>query len=347
MRAVKSWLFAVVASAQNAACATDPGTPPPVDRCAEAKGLRTSAYPPGGPRDAGEEADVASRLVPGGFGGLYQDRARNILMVTLKDVSQQEPALVRLGALMGCDAIYPGWLNRQVTFATVEVRPGDFTGRELAEARAAAAGAGQDPGVLAAEFDPESNRIWLGAVDQAAADRITARMAAAGVPATRLRIELEPADTVAAITPVTNPVTGADFATGFFFRIPILHRNTSGSPVYQGRCIVPGSRPLRHFPLFTLEKWTGTDWREVYWPVCEAIILGEVVTAPPQGVRADTVEVVVNTRLNAFPTWNNPRTAGFYRLVVPLYRSATGFPPILGDPLPAAAGTSPHFVLRR
>ena len=334
-----------LALAASLGCSSTTPDPPALSRCDAVRQLRTTLYPAGVRTDA-DEADVASRVVPGGFGGLFMDIRRSVLTVTLVDIAQQGRAAATIDSLITCGAIYPGRLGTSLAINNKEFRPVRHTAQELRSwlglVRSRAPGR-----TWALEIDPIANHVWAGTLGLAARDTIGRLADSLRIPETGLVIEAPPADSAAgAFRVATRDIVVTTVADiGFYFSPVIWHLNEGFSRVFQDRCPIPG-QPGRSEPLVRLEKWEPAGWRVVYRPICNAVILLNPVSVGPGESRTDTVSVTAVTRLNSEPVWDNVRVAGTYRFVVPLFQAAIGVPPQLVDPLPDSAGRSQTFRLR-
>lgn len=336
----------VVALVVGSGCSSTPPDPPPptLSRCDVVRQLRTSLYPGGVLTDA-EEADVASRVVPGGFGGLFMDIQQSVLIVALVDISQQGPAAATLDTLIACGAVYPGRLGTTLAIGNKEFRPVTHTAQELrvwlGQVRDRATGR-----IWALEIDPIANHVWVGVSGQSDGEEVLRVADSLRIPRTGLRVEAPPTDSVAGAfrLAIRDIVVTRVPELGYYF-LPVLTQLNDGlSAVFQDRCSISG-QPGRSEPLVRLEKWEEGGWRVVFRPICVAVLLLNPISVPPGGSRVDTVSITAVTRLNSRPVWNNVRIAGTYRLVVPLFRSSVGFPPQLADPLPDSAGRSQTFRL--
>src|SRR5262245_6643043 len=80
-------------------------TGPVLDPCQTARDIRS------GPSflSVAEEADILARVIPGGFGSLFQDFGySNDLVIYLKDPSKKNSAEPALLQVLNCNAAYPG-----------------------------------------------------------------------------------------------------------------------------------------------------------------------------------------------------------------------------------------------
>lgn len=338
-------LFRALGCLLMAGCAAQGTSVGPTSRCDAAKEVRAVLYPLGTSTDA-EEADVASRVLPGGFGGLHMDIERSILRVSLTDPSMVAEVGPALDSLLNCGAAYPGRVGTAISLTPKEFVAGRFTGQQL-----------QDwfrrlqPEVAAHawafEIDPIQTLLWIGVNGPADSAVVAETSARLGIPRTGLQIETPPSDSAAGAFRLADRglVTQAVAGVGFYISPRLIHGNQLPHPVYQDRCAV-GGQPGRTEPFARLERWEGSSWRVVYRPFCVAVLLLNPIVVQPGGVREDTVGITHVTRLNSRPTWDVIRVAGTYRLVVPLFRSAVGSPPVLQDPLPDSVGRSETFRLR-
>lgn len=329
-------------------CAANGPSPVPPSLCDEAARVRRELFP-FGTKTTADEAAIAAEVLPGGFAALYQDLVRGVLVVGLVNIGESADALKALTELLQCYAIYPGWLGTRLSLGVVDVRRADFRGDSLWTWAARVQGLGPSSGIWSTEVDPLMNRIWIGVDDMDLVNEIRDRIDAAAVPLGAVVIEPPPLPDLppGPLRVLASIILVEDRPSfGWAFDVPLEHANTEAFPVYQDRCVIPGTQPLRSEPQYRLEKWDGTRWRTIFRPVCEAILVKPPVSVPAAGARRDTANVLATYRLQAQPVWDNSRIAGYYRLVVPLFRSAGGEPPLLMDPFPDEYGRTPYFRLR-
>ena len=329
-------ILGVVASLQCASLAE----PPTLTRCQQAAELRRTIYPNGTSTQA-EEADLASRFIPGGFGGLWMDVERRVLVVGLVDLAQQTRASASLDSLLACNAIYPGQLGGRLVADAKEFRQVRFTGQQLQSwlTQIVSLAPGRS---WAQEVDPLQNQLWIGVSTVADRDAIVETVSRSGIPSTGIAIELPPSDSAAgAFQVVSREISVFVLADqGYVFHVVVEHINNRTAAEFQDRC----AAQARSEPLSRLEKWEGGNWRTVYRPICDAILLDRVLVAPG-AARRDTVGVFASLRTTAVPRWDNVRVNGTYRLVASLYRAAFKNPPDPDDQLPDSLGRSQTFHL--
>jgi hypothetical protein len=344
-RALQWCGFIVVLSAGGCATGmTDPDaskTP-----CATAKELR-SAIPGGaaGFLTRGQEAAIAARVIPGGFGGLFEDLNSRTLVARLKDMSQRQAAQDVLTQVLTCGAVYPGWLNVFVSIDVIEFRQGQYDGIELLSHFEALADFRTDPDVWGMELDPELNRIWVGIDDPGALSRIQARVSAVSVPLGAVAIEAPPPSTGAgfevlepAVLVQENPqVTGI-----FSFNVHLRYTNQFQGTRYPDQCVSPDLSVFYSYFLFTVARWDGTQWVPSIIPICRAILLQPRPVAPGQQ-QTDSIPIVVSRRLSAGPFWHAARLTGYYRFEVPVYLSTTSTPPFVTGLAPLEQRVSAPF----
>lgn len=337
-RLVRGALLATVL--WGAACDSPSGPPVgPLDPCPAAKQIRASS----GFMTVAAEADVAARVLPGGFGGLYMDIPQQRLTVFLKDVSKAAEVEPALRKLLLCDGAYPGWVGQLVNTDLMTFRSGQFTGSELLAHLQALQVLLVEPGVWAMEVDPEVNRIWVGVRGQGDVARVQQVVGATSVPLTALVLEVPPPTTgvesfqvlpIAVITEV-HTVPGT-FQWGF--RTQYVNRHAE--PRYVERCLELGNP--ESFFRYVLDRWDGVDWRRAYSPLCVAIALLPPTTNPGQA-EVDSLGGAAVRRMNATPLWQTVRITGHYRMLGNVYLTVTPGPPFLGNPAPASERPSAPF----
>ena len=336
---LRCFVMSLVASG----CGAAPGPPdPPDDPCAAARAIRS------GPQflSVAEEADIAARVIPGGFGGLYQDLESQRLVVTLKDPTKSGPAAIALRALLYCGGAYPGWANELVTPAVMGFRSAQYNGTELLSYLRALQPVRGDPGVWALEVDPELNRIWIGLDNAAELPRIRQMVSDRGVPLAAVALETPPPTTGAEpFAVLENPVlTEAGPTLGVFGLIfHVRYTNPFPERRFLERCPEPGSfhTSVRYF----IEKWDGTNWQLVFDPFCELVALRPTRVDPLQA-HTDSVDNAGVRRLNATPIWRTARVTGTYRLVGSVYLAETAGPPFVANPASEIERRSSPFRIR-
>ncbi len=336
---LRCFVISMVASGCGAAA----GPPdPPEDPCAAALAIRS------GPQflSVAEEADIAARVIPGGFGGLYQNLESQRLVVTLKDPAASGPAGTALRALLYCGGAYPGWADELVTPAVMGFRSAQYSGTELLSYLRALQPVRGDLGVWAVEVDPELNRIWIGLVNSSEVPRIRQMVSDRGVPLAAVALEAPPPTTGAEPFAVLENLvlTEAGPALGVF-RIIFHVRYTNPFPErrFLDRCPEPFS--LHTNVRYVLEKWDGTNWQLVFAPICELTALRPTRVDPLQA-HTDSVDNAGVRRLNALPVWRTARVTGTYRLVGSVYLSETAGPPFVANPASDLERRSAPFRIR-
>lgn len=320
-------------------CGTPAGPPDPPDPCDAALALRTSP----GFSTVAQEADIVARVIPGGFGGLYQDFAQQQIVVYLKDLSKATEARVALRDVLLCDGAYPGWANQLVTPGQMIFRSGSYTGTELYGYLQALQAVRSDPGVWGIEVDPEANRIWIGLRNQNDLSRIQQSVAAVSVPSAAVTLEVPPLpDGTEQFEVLDAPVvTQAHLTIGALqFAMHVRFSNLQPSPRYPERC-AEGFDPHSFFR-FVLDRWDGTQWKRAYVPVC-SLTAFLPPTVMPGNTQTDSVPGAASRRLNSIPLWQTVRITGTYRLQGFVYTSVTPNPPFLGTLAPEGEHFSVPF----
>lgn len=332
---MRSWeLFAVVLVL---GCNGNP-VEPHVDPCEAARAIRSSPTF----LTVAEEGDIAARVLPGGFGGLYQEFGGNsngILVAYFNDLSVSGEAKTDLRKVLLCGGAYPGWAGVLLStdLDAIAIRQGLYTGSELLSYLRALEPLKNDAGVWAIELDPEANRVWIGLTTGSALTRIQESIAARSVPAGAVLIEVPPPTTSAEQFQVLDSpaVTVDEGDPGvLFFSLRVRFTNRQTSPRYPDWCVDPDPNSLTTYFLHTIQQWNGTQWKEVKAPLCNAILLPPRFVGPGESV-TDSVPVVGVRRLNAIPHWLTARITGTYRFVGKVFRSTIpnpqGGPPLVTD----------------
>ncbi|MCC7132354.1 MAG: hypothetical protein IT352_06910 [Gemmatimonadales bacterium] len=338
-----------VAAMLIAGCdAQDPAGPE--DPCDAAMAIR----PSGSFLGSAAESDIAARVIPGGFGGMYHqadgDRFAAGLIVRLKDMSKATQAGAALRRLLSCGGAFPGWNDVIVSPSEIHAQEAQFTATELYEATRALEPLRSDPDVWGIEFDPEANRVWIGILQAAASVRIEAAVTGLGVAAEKVLIEPPPpAGGVESFAVKDEEVStsaepGAPLGV-MFFSLRVSYTNLQGAVRYPDWCVSPDPEVLTPFFLFAIERWERGTWRVAYHPICTAVLL-EPRTIQPGQVVTDSVPVPAVRRLGAAPIWRTPRVSGTYRFVGTVYRSRTVTPPFVADPAAANERVSAPFRVR-
>lgn len=342
------WLLAIGLLLVNACGAGSAGPNTNVDVCAAARAIRATI--PGG--TAGfltqdKEADITARVIPGGFGGLFEDLPSHRLVARIKDLAQQSAATDSLSRVLFCGAAYPGWLNVLISLDVVEIRQGQYSATELLSYLVALETLRTDQAVWAMEIDPEANRIWIGLRSASELSRIQQAVAARSVPSGALTIEVPPPTTGAEsfeIVESTIQVTETIGGLGVFsFPMHARFTNRFSETRYPDQCEDPS--PRVYFG-YVLMKWDGSQWIQTFEPICRAVHLAPRPVAPGQQ-QTDSILVVASRRLNAQPFWLSARVTGTYRLEGRVYKSTTPSPPFVTDLAPLEERVSAPFRLIR
>lgn len=314
---------------------------PPRNPCELAGGIRPSASFLGVP----EEADIGTRVLGGGFGGLYQEmwqtRSGN-LVAYFKDVSASSQLRTDLRKLLVCGGIYPGWADELVEtdLDSITVRQGLYTGSELLSYLRALEPLRSDPDVWAMEIDPTANRVWIGLANASASSRIQQAVQARAVPSPAVHVEVPPPTNGDEQFEILNsPVRTVDaglFGVLFFpLRVRFTNRQTSAR--YPDWCINQDPQALTKYFGHTIQQWDGSKWNDVEEPFCVLVLLTPRPVAPGESA-TDSVPVVGSRRLRGIPYWRTARITGTYRLVGKVFRSTTpnpsGGPAFVSDPAP-------------
>lgn len=303
-----------------------------------------------------EEADIAARVLPGGFGGLYQEfggSSDGILVAYFKDSAPSTERKTDLRNVLLCGAVYPGWAGRMVTtdLQAIGIRQGQYTGAELLSYLRALEPLRSDSAVWALEVDPETNRVWIGLTEGAELTRIQQAVSARSVPTAAVTIEVPPPTTGSEQFEVLDaPVTAEEAPDevgvfGFWLRVSFTNHQTSVR--YPDWCVNLSIERFLAYFAYTLQKWDGTQWKTIHGPICVSVLLPPRSIAPGQ-TATDSVPVPGVRRLNAEPRWRTARITGAYRFVGKVYMSTTsdGSGPIfLSDPAPAEEQVSAPFRL--
>lgn len=297
-----------------------------------------------------EEADITARVIPGGFGGMFQqlEQVNTVghLVVFLKDLSVADASRNGLNQVMACNGSYPGWLGVRVTPLNVEFRQGQYDGTELLGFLRKLEQLRNDPDVWAMQEDPETNRIWIGIGSGIARIRIEAAVAATGVPARAVTIEPPPPESGPQPFVVQNaPVLDNSISAGdglFSFSLRVRYTNLQSTTRYPDWCLSADPDVFVRYFLYTIERWDGLAWKEVYTPVCDLVLFAPRSIRPGE-TQTDSVPVNVSRQVNTGPVWRTARLTGTYRFVGRVYRSTTSVPPFLSDPAPIAEQVSSPF----
>lgn len=314
--------------------------------CDQAKALRSSPAFLSVP----EEAAIAAQVLPGGFGGLFQNLgpvSDGHLVAYFKEDGGQEMKK-QLSNLLRCGAIYPGWVGTLVVTDpnSIIIRPGQYTAIELLSFRNVLDPLKTDSAVWGLEIDPETNRVWLGITRSSELARIQGAVLGRGVPLEAVQIEAPPPTIGYAQYEVVDPAVstrGGEVFGTISFAIRVRFTNRQGSTRYPDWCVgsewtsmlIPG-----------LEKWTGSEWKPANGVTCIAILVPPRAVEPGQSV-TDSVLISGARRLNTAPAWMTARITGTYRLVGRVFRSTVPNPlggtPFLADLAPPEEQISPPF----
>ncbi len=327
------------------ACKGEP-TAPALGLCDSARELRPSASF----TTVAEEADIAAKVLSGGFGGLFQERgggaaSDGILVAYFKDTS--DPALKNsVQTLLRCGAVYPGWAGVLVTtdLGTIAIRKGQYTATELLSYYRALESLKVDTSVWGLEVDPEANRVWIGITNHSQLVRIEQAVSTRDVPLAAVSIESPPPSTgleqFEVLDTALTTRSGENFGT-IVMVVNVRFTNRQASTRYPDWCVGPWP-----YFLYTLEKWNGSEWRFVRGFVCVAVQLPPRAVLPGQSV-IDSVQMQGARKLNTIPEWLTARITGTYRIVGRVYTSTTPDPsggnPILSDPAPPDEQVSAPF----
>lgn len=337
--------FVTSVSLVSSACTGGPAGPVSTQTvCERALALRTTPAFTSVP----EEADIAARVLPGGFGGLYQDIGFGLVAYFKESVSFEVKQ--DLASLLHCGGAYPGWEGVLVIADPTGfiVRQGQYTASELLSWLQALEPLKADPAVWGIEVDPETNRIWLGITDAAELGRLQQTAAARAVPLAAVRIEAPPPSTgleqFGVLDPNFTPQAGDEPGTMYFW-LPMQFTNRQDATRYPDWCV--GGDWIGF--LGSLEKWDGTEWKFVNSYVCRAVLLPPRAVEPGDAV-TDTVLIGGARRLNTGPVWRTARISGTYRFVGIVYTATTPHPisgiPILANLAPREEQLSAPFRIK-
>lgn len=297
-----------------------------------------------------EEADVAARVLPGGFGGLYERFPGNgtsgTLVVYLEDLGKQDEVAVALPQLLQCGGAYPGWLGSLVSTLDMEFRHGRYTGSEILTYLRAVEPLRDDPDVWGVANDPETNRVWVGLRTGAAVGRLQQALASLSVPLDVVTLEAPPPTTgtepFAVLTSPVTPDPGLLPLGGFGFWFRVRYTNSQAEPRYPDWCVGGDpDTPIAYFA-HTLQQWHGATWRTIFTPTCVAVLLAPREVAPGE-TATDSVPSAAARRLDARPVWDTPRITGTYRFVGQVYTTLTATPPYIVNLAPLDEQVSAPF----
>jgi len=279
---------------------------------------------------------------------MYEDFARGVLVVRLKDLSKREEADKALRRVLACGAVYPGWLNVRVSLNAVEFQTAQYDATELLGYFRNLQALRSDPGVWAMEVDPELNRIWIGARADSVQNRLQQMIGSAGVLPAAVDLETPPPTTgVEPFTVLESAVQTTeivDFPGVFGFTLHIRYTNQFAETRYPDQCLLP----FRPYPFFlgVLARWNGSQWIEAWEPICEAILLSPRPVSPGEQ-QTDSVPFTGAHRLGVVPIWMLVRVTGTYRFEGRVYKSTTSSPPVLTDLAPLEERISAPFRIVR
>jgi hypothetical protein len=295
------------------------------------------------------EGAIASQVVPGGFGGLYQDLESGTLVVLLKDQAQSQQARDALLQVLGCGGAYPGWIGSMISLSHIEYRQGQYTGQELHGYLAALESLKSDADIWGIELDPELNAIWIGLANPEAVSRMQAAVTARGVPGAAVHIEPPPSSSNPdpfQVMSAAVPVQEADREGVFWFNLSIRYTNFYSGTRYPDQCVSPDPDTFHVNYKGRLERWNGNSWVLAYQQTCVAVLLQPRPVASGQSA-TDDVPVAASRRLNVMPWWNTVRVTGTYRFVGDVYRATTTQDILVTDLAPLSERTSAPFRLVR
>jgi hypothetical protein len=323
--------------------------PPGRDPCGAAQAIRPSAAF----LTVAEEGDIAARVLPGGFGGIFLDIGSSgsiQLVAYFRDVSLAAEARRDLRDLLACGGAYPGWASQllQGSIENIAVRQGLYTGSELLSYLRALGQLTTDPDVWAVELDPETNRVWIGLLGGSGIVRIQQAVTAKAVPLGATVIEAPPTVTNTEPFEVLNsPVSTTGESDPFgtlFFSLRVRYSNRQASPRYPDWCVDPDLDLFTAYFLHIIEKWDGAQWKEVRRPLCNLVLLAPRSVNPGE-TATDSVPVAASRRLNTRPYWQTARITGTYRFVGKVYMSMTTTPPFVAELAPPEEQVSAPFRL--
>jgi hypothetical protein len=289
-----------------------------------------------------------ARVIPGGFGSLFQDFGySNDLVIYLKDLSKQSSAKQALLQVLTCNAAYPGWLGHLIKAYVVDVRQGQYSATELLSYSQSLGQLRVDPDVWGVEVDPEIDKVWIGLRSTAALSRVQQAVTTAGVPTGAVSIESPPPITGSEpftvietdVTTIPHPMDNGVFLASVHLR----YTNRFGETRYPDNCSTRIDGSQVSF-LYRIEKWNGQTWRRVYDPICQSIALAPRPIAPGES-RTDSVPFFGVRRLMGAPVWRAARITGTYRFVGTVYLSTTPLPPYLTNPAPEEQNSTPFRIL--
>ena len=329
----------------SAACrATEPDTSG--NPCTAAKALR----PAPALLTVAEEADIAARVLPGGFGGLYErfpgSAGNGTLVIYLQDLSKKDEVAELVPQLLRCGGAYPGWLGELVSATDVTFRQGRYTGSDILSFFKAVQPLRDAADVWGVANDPEANGLWIGLRSAAAVNRLQQAVAQRGVPLDAVMFEVPPPSSGAEAFVVTPSSVAAEQGTfplgGLGFALHVRYTNNQASSRYPDWCV--GGDPANPIGFFahTLEQWDGSAWRTVYTPICDAVLLAPREIAPGEQA-IDSIPFAGARRLNSLPAWETARIEGTYRLVAQLYTKTVPIPPYLADLAPLGERAAAPF----
>jgi hypothetical protein len=293
-----------------------------------------------------QEADVVARVVPGGFGGLFQQFGlADQLVIYLKDRTRSDSARTMLKRLLSCGAAYPGWDNRLVSSELIQDRDGLFTASQLLAFLHDMEQLRNDPAIWAMEIDPETNRVWIGLKSANDLVRVRAAVASAAVPSEAVEIEMPPPVTgtepFRVLDSVIIPRAHATDNGVFLAGARVQYMNRYSETRYPDNCVTIGGEAFSFF--YHVEKWDGLTWKKVHDPDCLAIALPPRPVLPGESM-TDSVRFIGVRRVRSSPLWLTARITGTYRFVGKMYLSTTPNAPFLANLAPEVQNSTPFRI---
>jgi len=326
---------------------------PAPNPCDVAKTIRGSP----GFMTVAREAAVAARVLPAGFGGLYQqfsEGAAGSVVAYFKDPTSKADLRQALLDLLVCGGAYPGWAGElvQADYEMIQIQAGQYSADELLAFLEALAPLKSDPDVWAVDVDPQLNRVWIGLSLSAASGRVAGLVTSLGVPSAAVVLETPPPTTGDEQFEVISPLPAATVDGGiaglFYFPLRVRFTNHQSATRYPDWCVNPDPETLTAYFNYKLQQWNGSVWNDIVSPVCELVLLPPRPVAPGQSV-VDSIPVTGSRRLKTIPWWRTARITGTYRLVGSVYMSTVpnpnGGPASVADPAPSTEQVSRPFRL--
>jgi len=337
------WFVLLVVGCNESAVGPQP------DLCEAAQALRSS------PEflTVAEEADIAARVLPGGFGGLHQELGVNsdgVLVAHFKENDTTDNLKANLRTLLLCNGAYPGWSGRMIVsdLSSIVIRQGQYTATELLMFLRALESLRSDPVVWAIEIDPELNRVWVGLRNASDLSRIEQLVTQRGVPPASVSIEVPPPIRGDEQFQVINgDVQTRPFPGEFgalWFPLAVRFTNLQESPRYAQWCVEGEAQSAIRYFEYVLERWDGSQWKIAKYTVCATVLMPPRSILPGESA-TDSIPIVGARRLNTVPPWLTARITGTYRFVGMVYESLTATPPFVADPAQAEEQVSVPFRL--